>query len=172
MRTLHQQILHDRKNGMTQAQIAEKHNLDTTEVRAVLDRAKDTVYGYAVAITEESLDLIATNNGGLKPLIDKSPYPNGSPAHYFLLPENPNDHATILTADEFVDSYEFVGPDQLDRFVPIVPIGRGFGEMRLKLKQHGTENTTTVILHVPVGTTDKEALAWLRMGFIHDFGGK
>lgn len=72
---------------------------------------------YAVAINEAALDLIATNNGGLAPAIE--PGPKGHPGTYFLLPDNPNDHAEILDIDKFFETYEFIGPEALDEFRPI-----------------------------------------------------
>lgn len=72
---------------------------------------------YAVSINEKSLDLIATNNGGLKPEIEPGPY--GHPGTYFLLPENPNDHAEILSIEDFFETYGFVGPESLTEFRPI-----------------------------------------------------
>lgn len=101
MRTLHQQIVHDRKNGMTEAQIAEKHNLTTNQVRTVLTQAKKTMYRHAVPVTPESLDLIATNNNGIKPEIEGE-------ETFFLLPEDPNEHAAIIGKNEFYDNYTFV----------------------------------------------------------------
>lgn len=77
---------------------------------------------HAVSINEKSLDLIATNNGGLKPEIEPSPYENGCPAAYFVLPTDPNDHAEIVSTDKFFNNYEFVGPEAPDAFRPIVPI--------------------------------------------------
>lgn len=74
---------------------------------------------HAVAITEKSLDLIATNNGGVRPQVRPSPYPNGCAADYFLLPTNPNDHAQIINTDVFFETYEFVGPESLFEFRPI-----------------------------------------------------
>jgi hypothetical protein len=73
---------------------------------------------HAVSINTKSLDLIATNNGGLKPEIEPSPYPNCA-ATYFILPTNPNEHARIVSVDEFFDNYEFVGPEADDEFRPI-----------------------------------------------------
>jgi uncharacterized protein (DUF433 family) len=40
MRTLSQQLLHDRNSGLSEAQIAEKHNLTTVEVRTLLVTAR------------------------------------------------------------------------------------------------------------------------------------
>lgn len=74
---------------------------------------------HAVNINEKSLDLIATNNGGLKPKIEPSPYGNITAGTYFILPTDPNDHAKIVSIDEFFDNYEFVGPEALDEFRPI-----------------------------------------------------
>lgn len=73
---------------------------------------------YAVSVNEKSLDLIATNNGGVRPEIE--PGPHGHPGTYFILPENPNDHAEILSIEDFFEQYEFIGPESLDKFRPIV----------------------------------------------------
>jgi hypothetical protein len=78
-----------------------------------------TIMSHAVSINEKTLDLIATNNGGLKPEIE--PGPNGHPGTYFLLPSDPNAHAKILSIDDFFETYEFVGPESLDEFRPITP---------------------------------------------------
>jgi hypothetical protein len=75
---------------------------------------------HAVSINEKSLDLIATNNGGLQPAIE--PGPNGHPGTYFILPTNPNDHAEIVSIDDFFNNYEFLEPEALDAFRPIRPI--------------------------------------------------
>lgn len=72
---------------------------------------------YAVAINEKSLDLIATNNGGLQPKIEAGPH--GHPGTYFVLPENPNQHAEILSIEDFFETYAFVGPEALHEFRPI-----------------------------------------------------
>lgn len=77
---------------------------------------------HAVSINEKSLDLIATNNGGLQPKIEPSPYPNGCPANYFILPTDPNDHAEIVSTDDLFDNYEFVGPESDTEFRPIKPL--------------------------------------------------
>lgn len=75
---------------------------------------------HAVSVNEKSLDLIATNNGGLKPEIEESPYSNGTAGSYFLLPDDPNAHAEILGVDAFFDTYEFIGPEHPAEFRPIV----------------------------------------------------
>lgn len=67
---------------------------------------------YAVSINEQSLDLIATNNGGLKPEIEQG-------RTYFVLPENPNGHAEILSVEDFFKKYDFVGPESDNEFRPI-----------------------------------------------------
>lgn len=72
---------------------------------------------YAVSINEDSLELIATNNGGLAPQIEKGP--NGHPGTYFIIPDNPNDHAEIVPIEQFFEKYEFIGPEALDEFRPI-----------------------------------------------------
>lgn len=77
---------------------------------------------HAVSINEKSLDLIATNNGGIKPEIKPSPYLNDTVGTYFILPTNPNNPAEIVSIDQFFDNYEFVGPEALDEFRPIKPI--------------------------------------------------
>jgi hypothetical protein len=77
------------------------------------------MFKYAVSVNENSLDLIATNNGGLKPEIEKGPH--GHPGSYFLLPADPNEHATILSIEDFFETYDFVGPESLDEFRPITP---------------------------------------------------
>jgi len=68
---------------------------------------------HAVRINEKSLDLIATNNGGLQPQIEDE-------ATYFLLPDNPNHHAQILGIGEFNQYYTFLGPESLEEFRPVV----------------------------------------------------
>jgi len=68
---------------------------------------------HAVRINEQSLDLIATNNGGLKPQIEDE-------ITYFLLPDDPNHHAQILGADEFAQFYTFTTPEALDEFRPVL----------------------------------------------------
>lgn len=73
---------------------------------------------HAVSINEKSLDLIATNNGGLKPEIERGHH--GHPATYFILPTDPNDHAEILTIESFFEKYEFVGPESSSEFRPVV----------------------------------------------------
>lgn len=75
---------------------------------------------YAVPINLKSLDLIATNNGGLKPQIELTD--KGHPGTYFVLPNDPNDHAEIVDIDQFFNNYEFIGPEALDAFRPIKPI--------------------------------------------------
>lgn len=77
---------------------------------------------HAVSINEKSLDLIATNNGGIRPEIEPSPYANGCSANYFILPDDPNDHADIVSADHLFDNFEFVGPESDSEFRPIKPI--------------------------------------------------
>lgn len=75
---------------------------------------------HAVSINEKSLDLIATNNGGLQPKIE--PGPDGHPGTYFILPDDPNDYAEIVTAESFFKNYEFVGVESQDKFVEIKSI--------------------------------------------------
>jgi hypothetical protein len=75
---------------------------------------------YAVSINEKSLDLIATNNGGVRPIVE--PGPNGHPGTYFILPTDPNDHAEIVGIDKFFTLYEFIGPEADDAFRPIKTI--------------------------------------------------
>lgn len=77
---------------------------------------------HAVSINEKSLDLIATNNGGLKPVIE--PGPNGRPGTYFILPTNPNHPAEIVSVEDFFENYEFVGPESLEEFRPIALLPR------------------------------------------------
>ena len=72
---------------------------------------------WAVGINKKSLDLIATNNGGLQPKIEESPYPHCA-GTYFVLPDNPNNHAEILSVDDFFDKYQFVGLESDDEFTP------------------------------------------------------
>lgn len=74
---------------------------------------------HAVSINEKSLDLIASNNGGVEPEIEPSPYGNGTAGTYFILPTDPNDHAEIVSIDEFFDNYQFYGPEAEDAFRPI-----------------------------------------------------
>jgi hypothetical protein len=73
---------------------------------------------HAVSINEKSLDLIATNNGGLRPEIEAGPH--GHPGTYFILPDDPNHHAVIVSIEDFFENYEFVGPESLDEFRPVV----------------------------------------------------
>lgn len=76
---------------------------------------------YAVPITEQSLDLIATNNGGLQPEVVRTP--EGDEGSFFLLPENPNESADILTRDQFFDNYMFIGGGRPNEFRPVSYIG-------------------------------------------------
>ena len=73
---------------------------------------------YAVPINRQSLDLIATNNGGLQPAIEMGP--KGHPGTYFVLPDDPNEPATIVPIEDFFDTYEFLEPEALDAFRKIV----------------------------------------------------
>lgn len=75
---------------------------------------------YAVPINRQSLDLIATNNGGLQPKIEMGP--KGHPGTYFVLPDDPNDHATIVSIEDFFDTYEFLEPEALDAFRKVARI--------------------------------------------------
>jgi hypothetical protein len=75
---------------------------------------------YAVCINEKALDLIATNNGGLKPEIE--PLPNGHAGTYFILPDDPNDHAQILDISEFFEKYQFLGPESDTEFRKIAQL--------------------------------------------------
>ena len=71
----------------------------------------------AVSVNPHSLDLIATNNGGVQPEIEEGP--RGHPGSYFVLPDDPNDHAEILGIDEFLEKYEFLEPETLNAFRPV-----------------------------------------------------
>jgi len=68
---------------------------------------------YAVSVNEKSLDLIATNNGGLKPEIEEG-------GTYFILPDNPNDHAQLVSTEEFSETFSFVEAESVDEFRPVV----------------------------------------------------
>jgi hypothetical protein len=68
---------------------------------------------YAVSVNEKSLDLIATNNGGLKPEIEVG-------GTYFLLQDNPNQPATILSTEDFFETHEFIGPESPEEFRPVI----------------------------------------------------
>lgn len=70
---------------------------------------------HAVLINHQSLDLIATNNGGIRPDVEAW----GS---YFILPTDPNDHAEIVSADDFDKNYTLIEGMADDRFVRIVPV--------------------------------------------------
>jgi hypothetical protein len=72
---------------------------------------------HAVSVNPHSLDLIATNNGGLQPEIEEGP--RGHPGSYFVLPDDPNGHAEILSINEFFEKYEFTEPEALNEFRPI-----------------------------------------------------
>lgn len=69
---------------------------------------------YAVPINRQSLDLIATNNGGLQPKIEMGP--KGHPGTYFVLPDNPNEHAEIVPIEDFFNKYDFLEPESLSEF--------------------------------------------------------
>lgn len=75
---------------------------------------------YAVPINRQSLDLIATNNGGLQPAIEMGP--KGHPGTYFVLPDDPNEHAEIVPIEDFFSTYEFLEPEALDAFRKIARI--------------------------------------------------
>jgi hypothetical protein len=75
---------------------------------------------YAVPINRKSLDLIATNNGGLKPQIEMGP--KGFPGTYFVLEDDPNLPAKIISIEDFFETYEFLEPESLTDFRPIAQI--------------------------------------------------
>lgn len=112
---------------------------------------------HAIAITDPALDLIATNNGGMRPRVRTSPYANGCAADYFILPTNPNDHAQIINTDVFFEMYEFVGPESPTEFRPIRPLSEEntpIKEMPLTVDSVFVDFTDAVFLdaveiHVP-----------------------
>jgi hypothetical protein len=75
---------------------------------------------YAVPINRQSLDLIATNNGGLQPKIEMGP--KGHPGTYFVLQDDPNQHAEIVPIEDFFETYEFLEPEALDAFRKVARI--------------------------------------------------
>ena len=78
---------------------------------------------HAVMITSHTLDLIATNNGGLKPDVEAW-------GGYFILPTDPNDPAEIVPIDVFFRNYVFIGTEATDRFRPIKAI------LQFELRDH------------------------------------
>jgi hypothetical protein len=77
---------------------------------------------YAVPINRQSLDLIATNNGGLQPKIEMGP--KGHPGTYFVLQDDPNQHAEIVPIEDFFETYEFLEPESLTEFRKVEVISR------------------------------------------------
>ena len=65
--------------------------------------------GRAIRITPSTLTLIAQENGGLEPAIEDVPT-------YFILPEDPNAYAQIVTEEEFRAAARFTGAERFDAF--------------------------------------------------------